>query len=60
LAGRSATWTAPPPITAPPTAVAQSFVIAIRTDMPFILFWRSPQDTGSRVSRNTTLRSRIS
>ena len=33
--GRSATCTAPPPITAPPHAQAQSFAKAIRTDMIF-------------------------
>jgi hypothetical protein len=40
LAGRgfSATWTAPPPITAPPQAQAQSFAIAIRTDIAMYSF----------------------
>ncbi|NIJ28990.1 hypothetical protein FHT00_000923 [Sphingomonas insulae] len=31
--GRSATWTAPPPINAPPHAQAHNFANAIRTDI---------------------------
>ncbi len=37
--GFSATWTAPPPTTAPPTVQAHSFARAIRTDIPNIPFW---------------------
>ena len=60
FAGRSATWTAPPPITAPPTAVAQSFAIAIRTDMPFIPFSAAPPGLWIRRSAATRLyRSRL-
>jgi len=33
LAGVSATWTAPPPISAPPATAADSFASAIRTDI---------------------------
>jgi hypothetical protein len=36
--GFSATWTAPPPIIAPPAVQAQSFAKAILTDMFVILF----------------------
>jgi hypothetical protein len=36
--GESATWTAPPPMIAPPAAHAQSFARAIRTDIAFNLF----------------------
>lgn len=37
-AGASATWTAPPPSTAPPVANAASFTSAIRTDIALTLF----------------------
>lgn len=41
-AGRSATWTAPPPMIAPPQAQAHSFAKAIRTDMTSLpRCWRS-------------------
>jgi hypothetical protein len=36
--GFSATWTAPPPIIAPPAVQAQSFAKAILTDITTILF----------------------
>jgi hypothetical protein len=36
--GFSATWTAPPPMTAPPQVQAQSFARAILTDMIRTLF----------------------
>jgi len=35
--GLSATWTAPPPISAPPAAKAASLAMAVRTDMVFSL-----------------------
>ena len=40
--GFSATWTAPPPMIAPPQVQAQSFARAIRTDMISILFLAGP------------------
>ncbi len=38
FAGFSATWTAPPPTSAPPTARADNFARAIRTDISVALF----------------------
>ncbi len=48
--GRSATWTAPPPINAPPQAQAHSFAKAILTDITTLPRWRrdgSPALTSS-------------
>lgn len=42
--GRSATWTAPPPITAPPHAQAHSFAKAIRTDISLVFPVGGPTD----------------
>jgi len=39
LAWVSATWTAPPPMIAPPHAQAHNFAKAIRTDMCHFLVW---------------------
>lgn len=47
--GFSATWTAPPPMIAPPQEQAQSFAKAILTDMISILFRaRGPMGNGVR------------
>ncbi len=40
--GFSATWTAPPPMIAPPQVQAQSFARAILTDITSILFLAGP------------------
>ena len=52
--GFSATWTAPPPMIAPPQVQAQSFAKAIRTDISYPRSWPS-----LRMKRLVPIHSRL-